>query len=87
MEHWHREEVRDVARQFTPIKTPVGFVCVQEKCGGTVYVREKLETVNRPSQPLAAGMPAAVVIVGGGAAGNAAAEMSAAKATPAASRC
>jgi NADPH-dependent 2,4-dienoyl-CoA reductase/sulfur reductase-like enzyme/nitrite reductase/ring-hydroxylating ferredoxin subunit len=75
VEHWHREEVRDVARQFTPVETPVGSVYVQEKSGGTVYVREKLETVNRPSQPLAAGTPAAVVIVGGGAAGNAAAEM------------
>jgi apoptosis-inducing factor 3 len=75
VEHWHREEVRDVARQFTPVETPVGSVYVQEKFGDTVYVREKLESVNRPSQPLAAGVPAAVVIVGGGAAGNAAAEM------------
>jgi len=46
-----------------------------EKSGGTVYVREKLAFVSRPSQPLAAGIPATVVIVGGGAAGNAAAEM------------
>ncbi len=75
VEHWHREEVRDVARQFTPVETPVGSVYVQEKCGGTVYVREKLKSVTRPSRPLAAGMPATVVIVGGGAAGNAAAEM------------
>jgi apoptosis-inducing factor 3 len=75
VEHWHREEVRDVARQFTPVETPVGSVCVQEKFGGIVYVREKLESVNRPSEPLTAGIPAAVVIVGGGAAGNAAAEM------------
>ena len=75
VEHWHREEVRDVARQFTPVETPAGSVYVQEKSGGTVYVREKLQRVNRPSQPLAAGIPAAVVIVGGGAAGNAAAEM------------
>ena len=63
-----------MARQFTPVETPVGSVYVQEKFGGTVYVREKLESVNRPSQPLAAGIPATVVIVGGGAAGNAAAE-------------
>jgi apoptosis-inducing factor 3 len=75
VEHWHREEVRDVARQFTPVETPVGSVFVQEKFGGTVYVREKLESVRRPSQPLTAGIPATVVIVGGGAAGNAAAEM------------
>ena len=75
VEHWHREEVRDKARQFTPVETPVGSVYVQEKFGGTVYVREKLAVVSRPLQPLAAGIPATVVIVGGGAAGNAAAEM------------
>ena len=75
VEHWHREEVRDVARQFTPIETPAGSVYVQEGPGGAVYVREKLESVSQPSQPLAAGLPATVVIVGGGAAGNAAAEM------------
>jgi NADPH-dependent 2,4-dienoyl-CoA reductase/sulfur reductase-like enzyme/nitrite reductase/ring-hydroxylating ferredoxin subunit len=75
VEHWHREEVRDVARQFTSVETPVGSVYVQEKFGGIIYVREKLESVSRPSQPLAAGIPGAVVIVGGGAAGNAAAEM------------
>jgi NADPH-dependent 2,4-dienoyl-CoA reductase/sulfur reductase-like enzyme/nitrite reductase/ring-hydroxylating ferredoxin subunit len=75
VEHWHREEVRDVARQFTPVETPVGSVYVQEKFGGTVYVRERLAFVSRPSQPLAAGIPATVVIVGGGAAGNAASEM------------
>ena len=55
VEHWHREEVRDVARQFTPVETPVGSVYVQEKFGGTVYVREKLESVSRPPQPLTAG--------------------------------
>lgn len=75
VEHWHREEVRDVARQFTPVETPVGSVYVQEKSGGTIYVRQKLESVKRPSQPLTASLPATVVIVGGGAAGNAAAEM------------
>jgi nitrite reductase/ring-hydroxylating ferredoxin subunit len=75
VEHWHREEARDVARQFTPVETPVGSVYVQEKLGGTVYVREKLDSVNRPSQALMAGIPTTVVIVGGGAAGNAAAEM------------
>ena len=75
VEHWHREEVRDVARQFTPVETPVGSVYVQEKFGGTVYVREKLESVSRPPQPLTVGIPGSIVIVGGGAAGNAAAEM------------
>ena len=58
VEHWHNEDVRDVAR-----------------LGGTIYVREKLESVSRLSPSLAPGMPAKVVIVGGGAAGNAAAEM------------
>ena len=62
---WRVERVHDVARQFTPVETPVG----------AVYVREKLESGTRPSEPLAAGMPASVVIVGGGAAGNASAEM------------
>ncbi|HLG87169.1 MAG TPA: FAD-dependent oxidoreductase [Alphaproteobacteria bacterium] len=75
IEHRHREEVRDVARQLAPFETPAGSVYVQEKSGGTVYVREKLESVNRPPQPLIAGIPKTVVIVGGGAAGNAAAEM------------
>jgi NADPH-dependent 2,4-dienoyl-CoA reductase/sulfur reductase-like enzyme/nitrite reductase/ring-hydroxylating ferredoxin subunit len=75
VEHWHREEVRDVARQFTPVETPPGSVYVQEELGGTVYVRERLESVSQPSQPLAAGIPGSIVIVGGGAAGNAAAEM------------
>ena len=64
-----------MARQFTPVETPVGAVYVQEKSGGTLYVREKLESINRPAQPLAAGIPGSIVIVGGGAAGNAAAEM------------
>jgi NADPH-dependent 2,4-dienoyl-CoA reductase/sulfur reductase-like enzyme/nitrite reductase/ring-hydroxylating ferredoxin subunit len=75
VEHWHQEEVRDVARQYTPVETPVGYVYVQEKLGGIVYVREKLENVSRPSRPPASGIPAKIVIVGGGAAGNAAAEM------------
>jgi NADPH-dependent 2,4-dienoyl-CoA reductase/sulfur reductase-like enzyme/nitrite reductase/ring-hydroxylating ferredoxin subunit len=75
VEHWHQEEVRDVARQYTPVETPVGYVYVQEKLGGTVYVREKLENVSRPPSPPASGVPAKIVIVGGGAAGNAAAEM------------
>ena len=62
---WRVEEVRDVARQFTPVEQRVG----------AVYVREKLESVgSRPSRRAAASTPGTVVIVGGGAAGNAAAE-------------
>jgi hypothetical protein len=68
-----KTEVRDVARQFAPVETPVGSVYVQEKSGGTIYVLEKLESVSRPSRSLAPGAPAKI-IVGGGAAGNAAAE-------------
>src|SRR5579864_3191785 len=61
---WRVEEVRDLARQFTPI----------EQRPGAVYVREKLERVGRHSHSQAASTPGAVIIVGGGAAGNAAAE-------------
>jgi apoptosis-inducing factor 3 len=61
---WRVEEVRDLARQSTPV----------EQRAGAVYVREKLESVARSSHPLAAGVPGSIVIVGGGAAGNAAAE-------------
>lgn len=61
---WRVEEVRDVARQFTPVETPVG----------AIYVREKLENVAPHYLELGVGMPRSVVIVGGGAAGNAAAE-------------
>jgi NADPH-dependent 2,4-dienoyl-CoA reductase/sulfur reductase-like enzyme/nitrite reductase/ring-hydroxylating ferredoxin subunit len=75
VEHGHQEEVRDVTRQFTPVETPVGSAYVQERLGRTIYVREKLESVIRPSGPPASGVPAKIVIVGGGAAGNAAAEM------------
>jgi NADPH-dependent 2,4-dienoyl-CoA reductase/sulfur reductase-like enzyme/nitrite reductase/ring-hydroxylating ferredoxin subunit len=75
VEHWHQKEVRDVARQYTPVETPVGHVYVQEELGGTIYVREKLESVSWPSCPPASGVPAKIVIIGGGAAGNAAAEM------------
>ena len=61
---WRVEEVRDVARQFTPVEQRVS----------AVYVRGKLEGVAGPSRTLATGMPESVIIVGGGAAGNAAAE-------------
>ncbi len=58
---WRVEEVRDLARQFTPVEQRVG----------AVYVREKL---SRQPSPAAHGSRTTVVIVGGGAAGNAAAE-------------
>lgn len=61
---WRVEEVRDLARQFTPVEQRVG----------AVYVRKKLERVGRHSHSQAASTPRAVIIVGGGAAGNAAAE-------------
>jgi NADPH-dependent 2,4-dienoyl-CoA reductase/sulfur reductase-like enzyme/nitrite reductase/ring-hydroxylating ferredoxin subunit len=58
---WRVEEVRALARQFTPVEQRIG----------AVYVREKLSR-----QPYSAmhGSRITVVIVGGGAAGNAAAE-------------
>jgi apoptosis-inducing factor 3 len=61
---WRVEEVRDLARQFTPVEQRVG----------AVYVREKLKSDARSSHSLAAGTPRSIVVVGGGAAGNAAAE-------------
>jgi NADPH-dependent 2,4-dienoyl-CoA reductase/sulfur reductase-like enzyme/nitrite reductase/ring-hydroxylating ferredoxin subunit len=64
LSRWRVEEVRDVARQFTPIETRVG----------AVYVREKLERVAPHSRVAAAGVPGSIIIIGGGAAGNAAAE-------------
>ena len=62
---WEVEVVRDVARQFTSIQTPVG----------AVYVRKRLKSGSRPSQLPAKAAPVTIVIVGGGAAGNAGAEM------------
>ena len=62
---WRVEQVRDRARQFTPLDKPVG----------AVFVREKLKSADRPPSAPAVGMPGSVLIVGGGAAGNAAAEM------------
>ncbi len=61
---WRVEQVRDVARQFTPLEQTIG----------AVFVREKLTPAARPQRPVASGKPQSVVIVGGGAAGNAAAE-------------
>src|SRR5579864_1131526 len=61
---WRVEEVRDLARQFTPVEQRVG----------AVYVREKLERVAPHSHAATAGTPGSIMIIGGGAAGNAAAE-------------
>src|SRR5450759_4605452 len=58
---WRVEEVRDLARQFTPVEQRVG----------AVYVREKL---GRQPSPAVHDNRTTIVIVGGGAAGNAAAE-------------
>jgi apoptosis-inducing factor 3 len=58
---WRVEDVRDLARQFTPVEQRVG----------AIYVREKLSW--QPS-PAAHDNRTTIVIVGGGAAGNAAAE-------------
>ena len=58
---WRVEEVRDLARQFTPVEQRIG----------AVYVREKQ---SRQPSSAAHGNRITVVIVGGGAAGNAAAE-------------
>jgi NADPH-dependent 2,4-dienoyl-CoA reductase/sulfur reductase-like enzyme/nitrite reductase/ring-hydroxylating ferredoxin subunit len=62
---WRVEQVRDVARQFTPVDAPVG----------AVFVRERFEPALPPPAMPGPDMPNSVVIVGGGAAGNAAAEM------------
>ena len=61
---WRVEDVRDVARQFTPVETRVA----------AVYVRERLDSIDQQFRPTSAGMPESVLIIGGGAAGNAAAE-------------
>lgn len=61
---WRVEEVRDLARQFTPVERQIG----------AVYVREKLESAGPHLHTPTAGTPESVVIIGGGAAGNAAAE-------------
>ncbi len=58
---WRVEEVRDLARQFTPVEQRVG----------AVYVREKL---SRQPSPAMLSERRTIIIVGGGATGNAAAE-------------
>jgi apoptosis-inducing factor 3 len=62
--HWRVEQVRDVARQFTPVERPVG----------AVFVREKMPSVAARPASLEARILQPIIIVGGGAAGNAAAE-------------
>jgi len=61
---WRVEEVRDAARQFTPVETPVG----------AVFVREKLVRAEPRSLPATGLTRSIIIIIGGGAAGNAAAE-------------
>jgi apoptosis-inducing factor 3 len=58
---WRVEEVRDLARQFTPVEQRVG----------AVYVREKL---SRQPSPAVLSERRTIIIVGGGAAGKAAVE-------------
>jgi NADPH-dependent 2,4-dienoyl-CoA reductase/sulfur reductase-like enzyme/nitrite reductase/ring-hydroxylating ferredoxin subunit len=61
---WRVELVRDLAPQATPA---LPFA-------GTVYVREKFESDDRPSHLIADDLPSSIVIIGGGTAGNEAAE-------------
>lgn len=61
---WRVEEVRDRARQFTPVEQPIG----------AVYVREKLQPADQEPSSRTPDMPGSVVIIGGGASGNATAE-------------
>ena len=68
------KEVRDLARQFTPVEQRVGAVYVREKFGGNRICPREARPPSHQSVPLAPGMPGTIVIVGGGAAGNAAAE-------------
>ena len=62
---WRVSEVRDAARQFTPVEQRLG----------AAYVSEKLERIAPHVERGRGGTPESVVIVGGGAAGNAAAEV------------
>ena len=64
---WRVEQVRDAARQYTPVEQKVS----------AVYVREKLQPARRSTAVAdgPAGAPEAIVIVGSGGAGNAAALM------------
>jgi apoptosis-inducing factor 3 len=73
---WHHAcfSLRTGEALRAPALNPVSCWRVEQR-DDTVYVREKLESVDQETPPVAAGMPGSVLIVGGGAAGNAAAEM------------
>ena len=64
---WRVEQVRDEARQYTPVEQRVS----------TVYVREKLQPArrNNTTPTAASDTPRSIVVVGSGGAGNAAALM------------
>jgi NADPH-dependent 2,4-dienoyl-CoA reductase/sulfur reductase-like enzyme/nitrite reductase/ring-hydroxylating ferredoxin subunit len=73
---WHHAcfSLRTGEALRAPALDPIACWRVEQR-GGSVYVRERLESVVPPWAPRVASMPASIVIIGGGAAGNAAAEM------------
>jgi nitrite reductase/ring-hydroxylating ferredoxin subunit len=73
---WHHAcfSLRTGEALRAPALNPVSCWRVEQR-DSQVFVREKLEGVDRQRPSAASGMPGSVVIVGGGAAGNAAAEM------------
>src|SRR6516164_11494541 len=72
---WHHAcfSLRTGEALRAPALNPVSCWRV-EQSGGTIYVREKLETAARAARIAGHGGPESIVIIGGGAAGNAAAE-------------
>jgi NADPH-dependent 2,4-dienoyl-CoA reductase/sulfur reductase-like enzyme/nitrite reductase/ring-hydroxylating ferredoxin subunit len=73
---WHHAcfSLRTGEALRAPALNPVPCWRVEQR-SGSVYVREKLDSVATPPRRSMAGTPASIVIIGGGAAGNAAAEM------------
>ena len=72
---WHHAcfSLRTGEALRAPALNPVCHWRVEQR-EGTVYVREKLETLRKRAPSVDARLPGSVVILGGGAAGNAAAE-------------